>query len=59
MIDRDDLPVLAPIFVEYLEQNYSTDVMLKTNTRNNDELVGYIRGVREILATIRILSEEV
>ena len=58
MIDRDDLPVLAPIFVEYLEQNYSTDVMLKTHTMNNDEKIGYIRGVRDVLATIRILSEE-
>lgn len=58
MIDRDDLPVLAPIFVEYLEQCYGTDVLLETHTRNNDELVGYIRGVRDVLTHIRILSQE-
>ena len=58
MIDREDLPVLPPIFVEYLEQNYSTDVLLQTHTRNNDELIGYLRGVRDVLACVRILSQE-
>lgn len=57
-IERDDLPILPPIFVEYLEQIYNTDMMLKTHTRNNDELVGYMRGVRDVLAHVRFLSKE-
>lgn len=58
MIDKDDLPILPPIFVEYLEQTYNTDMVLRNNTRNNDELVGYLRGVRDVLAHVRFLSKE-
>lgn len=43
--------------LEYLEKAFRlSDVITNTKVRNNDELVGYMRGVVEVMNVVRMLA---
>lgn len=51
------LPVLPLSIYEELERNFNIDALLvMSSPKNNDELCGYIRGVRDVLLKCRVLA---
>lgn len=53
----EKLPVLPLSIYEELERNFNIDSLLIMSTpKNNDELCGYIRGVRDVLTRCRVLA---
>lgn len=56
--ERHELPKLPYVFYEYLDKQFNTDYMLsKSQLKTNDELIGYMRGVRDVLTAIKVLTD--
>ena len=54
----DDLPFVPKELVEYLEAIYTPDFLLSThNMDSNDELVGYMKGTTDLIATLKGLAD--
>ena len=50
-------PIVPMGALEYLEKAFRlSDVITNTKVRNNDELVGYMRGVVEVMNVVRMLA---
>ena len=53
----DKLPILPLSIYKELERNFNIDALLiMSSPKNNDELCGYIRGVRDVLLRCRVLA---
>lgn len=57
---EDDLkiPYVSKDIVEYLEEVFSTDTILTLKVSNNDEHLGYIKGVREVIGRLKYIQED-
>lgn len=59
--DRDykELPVVPIVIYKELCRNFDIDSILSMSSlKNNDERIGYIRGVRDVLNRVHILTHE-
>ena len=55
--DEDDLlPYCPPQVYEELQKDFNLNYLMSHNSRNNDEHIGYIRGVMDVLQRVKILS---
>ena len=56
--DDELLPVVPFVIYEELCRNFDIDsLLLNSKLKNNDERIGYIKGVREVLHRVRILAK--
>lgn len=60
IFNENDLkvPFISKALIEYLETAFGIDVLLESAARNNDEHVGYMRGVRDILRHLKAINED-
>ena len=55
--DEDSLPRVPPIIYEELKTNFNIDYILgMSDLKTNDEKIGYIRGVRDVLSRVAVLA---
>lgn len=54
--DGEKLPYVNPVIYEHLERAYSLGSLMTHCTKNNDELIGYIRGVMDVLGHIKAMA---
>jgi hypothetical protein len=52
------VPSIPVQIIEYLEESFRIDSLLSKKTSNNDEQVGFIKGVREVVGHLRTLHNE-
>lgn len=57
-MDELKVPYISKELVEYLETQFGMDYMVGFKAANNDEHIGFIKGVREIIANLRNTHEE-
>jgi hypothetical protein len=55
--DELKIPFVSQGLLEYLEVSFGIDTLLTQKTKNNDEHLGYIKGVREVLGRLRAIHE--
>ena len=56
--DYKELPVVPVVIYKELCKNFDIDSILTMSTlKNNDEKIGYIRGVRDVLNRVFILTK--
>lgn len=58
MMLSDGEPFVPLDIVEYLQREYSLDALLHSNERffSNDEHLGYMKGVQEVINRLHALS---
>lgn len=56
--DNDEnLPTVPAIIYEELKKNFNIDYVLSaSDLKSNDEKIGYIRGVRDVLSRVAVLA---
>ena len=53
----ENLPQVPPIIYEELKKNFNIDFILgMSDLKSNDEKIGYIRGVRDVLDRVGVLA---
>ena len=53
----ENLPQVPPIIYEELKKNFNIDYILgMSDLKTNDEKIGYIRGVRDVLSRVAVLA---
>lgn len=53
----ENLPQVPPIIYEELKKNFNIDFILgMSDLKSNDEKIGYIRGVRDVLGRVGVLA---
>lgn len=52
------LPQISKRLLEYLADTYTVEILLYHKGANNDETIGYIKGVREVCSHLSMLYEE-
>ena len=58
--DRDykELPVVPVVIYKELCKNFDIDsILTMSKLKNNDERIGYIRGVRDVLIWVFVLTK--
>jgi hypothetical protein len=59
-VDHDNdknLPIIPQVIYEELVKNFSIDYVLSSSDlKTNDEKIGYIRGVRDVLSRVATLA---
>ena len=59
-VDHDNdknLPIIPQVIYEELVKNFSIDYVLSSSDlKTNDEKIGYIRGVRNVLSRVATLA---
>lgn len=55
--ENQRLPLLPLVLYEHLEEKFETDYLLTIQHKNNDEAIGYIRGVRDMLKQLKLLTK--
>lgn len=56
--DEDFLPYCPPQVYEELVKDFNLNYLMSHNSKNNnDEHIGYIRGVMDVLQRVKILSK--
>lgn len=59
-VDHDNdknLPIIPQVIYEELVKNFSIDYVLSSSDlKTNDEKIGYIRGVRDMLSRVATLA---
>ena len=58
--DRDykELPVVPIVIYKELCKNFDIDsILISKKLKNNDETIGYIKGVRDVLNRVFILTK--
>ena len=53
---NDDLPFVPLDVIDYLNAVYTKESLLDAKVDNNDELVGYMKGVTEVIAVLTGLA---
>ena len=48
---EDNIPLISPLVVDYLKSMYNVNYVLELQEKckNNDEVVGYMKGVHDII----------
>ena len=53
----ENLPQVPPIIYEELKKNFNIDFILgMSDLKSNDEKIGYIRGVGDVLSRVGVLA---
>ena len=53
----ENLPQVPPIIYEELKKNFNIDYILgMSDLKTNDEKIGSIRGVRDVLSRVAVLA---
>lgn len=55
-IGEDILPYCPPAVYEQLEKDFNLNTLMTYNAKNNDEHIGYIKGVLAMLGRVKVLS---
>lgn len=55
-LEDSPLPYCPPQVYEELEKDFNLNYLIGHNCSNNDEHIGYIRGVMDVLARVKILA---
>lgn len=55
--DELKIPFVSHELLEYLETSFGIDTLLTQKTKNNDEHLGYIKGVRDVLGRLKAIHE--
>lgn len=51
-------PYCPPLVYEELKENFNLNYLMEGhNCSNNDEHIGYIRGVMDVLARVKVLAK--
>lgn len=56
-MDNLKVPFIPEELLVYLEAQFGMDYMLGFKAKNNDEHIGYIKGIRELIANLRSTHE--
>lgn len=51
-------PYVSKELIEYLEDTFKIDTLLLYKAKNNDELVGFISGVREVIGRLKVMNQD-
>lgn len=51
-------PIIHPLVIEYLEDQFNIDSLLAEKFSNNDEQTGYIKGTRAVIGHLNAVLEE-
>ena len=54
--DGEKLPYVNPVIYEHLKEAYWLGSLMTHNFKNNDEHIGYIKGVMDVLGHIKMLA---
>lgn len=54
--DGEKLPYVNPVIYEHLERAYSLGSLMTHNFKTNDEHIGYIKGVMDVLGHIKMMA---
>ena len=54
--DGEKLPYVNPMIYEHLEKAYSLGSLMTHNFKTNDEHIGYIKGVMDVLGHIKAMA---
>nr|DAI69040.1 MAG TPA: hypothetical protein [Bacteriophage sp.] len=54
--DGEKLPYVNPMIYEHLEKAYSLGSLMTHNFKTNDEHIGYIKGVMDVLGHIKMMA---
>ncbi len=54
--DGEKLPYVNPMIYEHLEKAYSLGSLMTHNFKSNDEHIGYIKGVMDVLGHIKAMA---
>ena len=54
--DGEKLPYVNPMIYEHLERAYSLGSLMTHNFKTNDEHIGYIKGVMDVLGHIKMMA---
>lgn len=54
--EEDLLPYCPPRVYEELEKTFNLNYLMGHNSKNNDEHIGYIRGVMDVLTRVKVLA---
>ena len=49
-------PYCPPQVYEELEKDFNLNYLMGHNSKNNDEHIGYIRGVMDVLQRVKVLA---
>lgn len=55
LMDDLKIPYVSREIIEYVEKAFNMDTLLTQKVRNNDEHLGFIRGVREVIGRLRYI----
>ena len=55
--DGEKLPYVNPMIYEHLEKAYSLGSLMTHNFKTNDEHIGYIKGVMDVLGHIKMMAD--
>lgn len=54
---EDALPYCSPLVYEQLQKAFHLDYLMSYNLKNNDEKIGYIQGVLDVLGYVKMLAK--
>lgn len=57
MEDNLKIPFVTQELLEYLEESFGIDTLLTQKTENNDEHMGFIKGVREVIGRLKAIHD--
>lgn len=57
MEDNLKIPFVTQELLEYLEESFGIDTLLTQKTVNNDEHMGFIKGVREVIGRLKAIHD--
>lgn len=57
MEDNLKIPYVSQELIEYLEKSFGIDTLLTQKTKNNDEHMGFIKGVREVIGRLKAIRD--
>lgn len=51
------IPFVSQELVEYLNKTFNIETLLGYKVKNNDEHLGFIRGVREVIGRLEVIHD--
>lgn len=56
-MDELKVPFISKELIEYLETQFGMDYLIGVRVANNDERIGFIKGVREIIMNLKFTRD--
>lgn len=51
-------PYVSKEVIEFLEQRFNINTLMSQKTSNNDEHIGFMKGVREVINSLKNIHED-